>query len=110
MPHSNTQDDWYEGMFIPKGSMIVLPIYAVNRLESNGYKDPAVYNPDRWIGQTRIAAELAGLADYENRDKWPYFPFDVVPGTDSRVHITTATEQEGVFVPACTWRRGPCGV
>ncbi|KAK7732983.1 hypothetical protein SLS57_000927 [Botryosphaeria dothidea] len=70
VPHSNTQDDWYEGMFIPKGSMIVLPIYAVNRLESNGYKDPAVYNPDRWIGQTRIAAELAGLADYENRDNY----------------------------------------
>ncbi|GME35082.1 cytochrome p450 [Neofusicoccum parvum] len=70
VPHCATRDDWYEGMFIPKGSAILLPIHAVHRLESNGYKSPFTYDPDRWIGETRNAANLTGLADYENRDNY----------------------------------------
>ncbi|KAH7058619.1 cytochrome P450 [Macrophomina phaseolina] len=75
VPHCATRDDWYEGMFIPKGSIALLPAWTVHRLESNGYKNPDAYDPDRWIGQTRTAAELAGIADYENRDEEHHYSY-----------------------------------
>lgn len=108
MPHCASRDDWYEGMFIPKGSMVLLPAYAANRLESNGYKDPTAYNPDRYIGETRLAAELAAVADYESRDK--YKPsLRKKAKTDRKIHIITATGPEGASARACTWPIGPCG-
>ena len=27
-PHATTADDWYEGMFIPKGSTIIAPLWS----------------------------------------------------------------------------------
>ncbi|KAI0064320.1 cytochrome P450 [Artomyces pyxidatus] len=49
MPHRSTADDWYEGMFIPAGTICIANVWAINR-------DPAVYgadahcfNPDRFL-------------------------------------------------------------
>ncbi|KAI0056025.1 cytochrome P450 [Artomyces pyxidatus] len=39
VPHSTTEDDWYEGMFIPKGTMCFANFKACNQ-------DPAVYGED----------------------------------------------------------------
>ncbi|KAF8505426.1 cytochrome P450 [Russula emetica] len=36
MPHRSTEDDWYEGMFIPKGTICIPNIWHMNR-------DPEVY-------------------------------------------------------------------
>ncbi|KAK7449178.1 hypothetical protein VKT23_013327 [Stygiomarasmius scandens] len=39
LPHRTTEDDWYEGRFIPKGSVLVPNVWCMNR-------DPEVYGPD----------------------------------------------------------------
>ena len=39
VPHTSDEDAWYEGMFIPKGSILVANIIPCNR-------DPAVYGSD----------------------------------------------------------------
>ena len=39
IPHTSDEDDWYEGMFIPKGSMLVANILSCNQ-------DPTVYGGD----------------------------------------------------------------
>ncbi|KAJ7447294.1 cytochrome P450 [Mycena galericulata] len=39
MQHKSTQDDWYDGYFIPKGTICIPNIWAINR-------DPDIYGPD----------------------------------------------------------------
>ncbi|KAI0066989.1 cytochrome P450 [Artomyces pyxidatus] len=39
MPHRSTEDDWYEGMFIPKGTTCIANVWALNH-------DPALYGAD----------------------------------------------------------------
>ena len=39
LPHLSTKDDWYNGMFIPKGSMMIANVWNLNR-------DPEIYGPD----------------------------------------------------------------
>ncbi|KAH9953974.1 cytochrome P450 [Russula dissimulans] len=38
-PHRSTEDDWYEGMFIPKGTVCIANVWHLNR-------DPKVYGED----------------------------------------------------------------
>lgn len=39
MPHVVTEDDWYDGMFIPKGTVCIANVWHLNR-------DPSIYGPD----------------------------------------------------------------
>ncbi|KAJ7803886.1 cytochrome P450 [Mycena olivaceomarginata] len=39
VPHQSTEDDWYDGYFIPKGTICIANAWAMN-------KDPEVYGPD----------------------------------------------------------------
>ncbi|TFK58798.1 cytochrome P450, partial [Pluteus cervinus] len=42
LPHRLTQDDWYNGYFLPKGTIVVSNIYGINR-------DPDMFpNPDKF--------------------------------------------------------------
>ncbi|OAL22030.1 hypothetical protein AYO20_11266 [Fonsecaea nubica] len=70
LPRSTAEDDWYEGMFIPKGSTVFLPIWAVHHMEREGYDDPFKFNPDRYINHHKLANDYAGSADYKLRDKF----------------------------------------
>lgn len=39
LPHRSTEDDWYNGYFIPKGTLLVPNVWHLNR-------DPDIYGPD----------------------------------------------------------------
>ena len=39
LPHRSTADDWYNGYFIPKGTVCVANVWCLNR-------DPEIYGPD----------------------------------------------------------------
>ncbi|KAI9742375.1 MAG: hypothetical protein M1818_003908 [Claussenomyces sp. TS43310] len=69
LPHQNIEEDYYEGMLIPKGSTIFLPVWALNNSESLGYNDPENFNPDRYLNHPKLANDYAGSADYNDRDK-----------------------------------------
>jgi len=71
LPHMVTQDDEYEGMLIPKGSMIFVGIWAMhhNEKEFPGSND---FNPDRYLKWPKLAPEYAVGADYHNRDHYGY--------------------------------------
>ncbi|EOD47128.1 putative cytochrome p450 protein [Neofusicoccum parvum UCRNP2] len=79
VPHCAKQDDWYNGFLIPKDAMILMPIWAIHRYESNGFENPDQYNPDRYMNHKRLGSELTGIPDYENRDK--YAPPALIPPT-----------------------------
>ncbi|KAF8868368.1 cytochrome P450 [Infundibulicybe gibba] len=49
LPHRVTQDDIYDGYFIPKGTQLVANIWAITH-DSDLYPDPLVFNPSRHLG------------------------------------------------------------
>ncbi|KFA66345.1 hypothetical protein S40285_01293 [Stachybotrys chlorohalonatus IBT 40285] len=48
IPHTSTQDDVYNGYFIPKGS-ILLPNVGHFASDPNTYDDPEVFRPERFL-------------------------------------------------------------
>ena len=49
MPHRSTEDDWYEGMFIPKGTICVANVWELNRDPDIYGEDAAHFNPARYL-------------------------------------------------------------
>ena len=56
-------------MFIPKGSMIFVGIWAIHQNEKL-FPNSDQFNPDRYLGHPGLAAEYAVGPDYNNRDKF----------------------------------------
>ncbi|KAF8823188.1 hypothetical protein HHX47_DHR10000091 [Lentinula edodes] len=49
VPHQSNQDDWYEGYFIPKGTICIANVWSLNRdIEAYG-PDAADFNPRRFL-------------------------------------------------------------
>ncbi|OAG35989.1 hypothetical protein AYO21_09849 [Fonsecaea monophora] len=89
IPHRVAEDDYYEGMLIPKDSTIFIPTWALHHAERFGYDDPYRFKPERYINHPKLANDYAGGADYNNRDKHSPFiltkllwAFDILPGLD----------------------------
>lgn len=49
-PHVASSDDIYDGMFIPKGALLIPNIWLFTHDEAN-YKDPHVFSPERFLGE-----------------------------------------------------------
>ncbi|TVY87600.1 Cytochrome P450 monooxygenase, partial [Lachnellula willkommii] len=58
LPHMSNKDDEYEGMFIPKGSMIFVGIWAIHQNDKI-FSNCDEFNPDRYLGHPGLAAEYA---------------------------------------------------
>ncbi|KAF8885567.1 cytochrome P450 [Gymnopilus junonius] len=48
LPHRSTEDDVYNGMFIPKGSVIVANTRGIT-LDEDVYRDPHKFDPSRYL-------------------------------------------------------------
>ncbi|KAF5360782.1 hypothetical protein D9756_004595 [Leucocoprinus leucothites] len=51
--HATSQDDVYDGYFIPKGSVIVANTWAITR-DLQAYPEPEKFNPDRFLKDGKI--------------------------------------------------------
>jgi len=71
LPHCARQADEYRGFSIPKGSIIILPAWAIQH-SSNWYLDPEKFRPDRFEGYTQTAEHYANSSDYHARDHYGY--------------------------------------
>ncbi|KAJ7283455.1 cytochrome P450 [Mycena rebaudengoi] len=56
VPHRATQDDIYEGYFIPKGSLVLANMHRITH-DPRTYADPFTFNPDRFIDSPGRPAE-----------------------------------------------------
>ncbi|KAF7331776.1 hypothetical protein MKEN_00057500 [Mycena kentingensis (nom. inval.)] len=56
VPHRALRDDVYEGYFIPKGALVIANMHRLTH-DARTYKDPMRFNPDRFIGTEKCAAE-----------------------------------------------------
>lgn len=68
-PHSLAEDDWVDGMLLPKGSDIFINAFGMQHDEKR-FPNP-VFDPDHYEGITTLASELA-VGDWETRDHWAY--------------------------------------
>lgn len=48
VPHRTTEDDVYEGYFIPRGTLIHANHFAISR-DEDMYPDAAEFHPERWL-------------------------------------------------------------
>lgn len=71
MHHAITEDDWYEGMFIPKGSYIILNWWAIN-YDPERFESPNQFKPERYLGYDLPAAAYINCADPYERDHVSY--------------------------------------
>jgi cytochrome P450 len=69
--HFNIEDDWYNGFFIPKNSIIMANWWSIH-FDSKYYKDPDRFMPERWLDYPHSAAKAAALADGTQRDHLTY--------------------------------------
>ncbi|KAL6695447.1 cytochrome P450 [Trichoderma pleuroticola] len=69
--HSTTQDDWYEGHFIPKGAVIVLNWWAIH-MDETRWKDPQRFDPTRYLDDSLTEAESMAQADANLRDHFTF--------------------------------------
>ena len=51
IPHATTQDDWYDGMFIPKGTICIVNIWQCNHDPESYGPDAANFNPERFLDE-----------------------------------------------------------
>ncbi|KAJ5215369.1 m-cresol methyl hydroxylase [Penicillium cinerascens] len=69
-PHAVGQDDWIDGKFIPKGTMIVINTWGLH-MDPSQEHDPAAFVPERFAHHPSLAPEyVAGR--WENRDHYGY--------------------------------------
>ncbi|KAK4033928.1 cytochrome P450 [Parachaetomium inaequale] len=60
-PHATTADDVYKGMFIPKGSTIIAPLWSIH-LNDADFPDPHEFQPERFLGQREYPGTLGHSA------------------------------------------------
>ncbi|KAI9508275.1 cytochrome P450 [Russula earlei] len=51
IPHTPTEDDWYEGMFIPKGTVCVTNLWQCHHDPAAYGNDAAKFNPERFLDE-----------------------------------------------------------
>ncbi|PIA93709.1 O-methylsterigmatocystin oxidoreductase [Cercospora beticola] len=72
--HKSTQDDTYNGYFIPKGSIIHPNLWAIHH-DPQLYPDPFTFNPDRWLSPDFPTTYKEPLTKYPNMNNFSVFGF-----------------------------------
>ncbi|KAI1871228.1 uncharacterized protein JN550_004673 [Neoarthrinium moseri] len=71
MYHASSEDDWYEGHFIPKDSVVVLNWWAIHR-DPSIHSNPDEFQPERYLSKPLTAAEYINVNDASERDHFSY--------------------------------------
>jgi len=69
-PHALAEDDWVDGKFLPKGTVIIVNAWGMHH-DPKRFANPDAFDPDHFAGCTTLAAELANGA-WEKRDHYGY--------------------------------------
>jgi cytochrome P450 len=70
-PHFSTEDFVYNGMYIPKNTVLILNLYAIHHNEEK-YPDPFAFKPERFLGDSLTCAESSKLTNPMDRDHWAF--------------------------------------
>ncbi|KAJ5797968.1 uncharacterized protein N7503_007264 [Penicillium pulvis] len=70
LPHRVREDDWYEGMFIPKDSTLFIATWAIHHTEEL-FPDHDTFDPDRYVDHPKLANDYAGSPEWTSRRLCP---------------------------------------
>ena len=71
-PHQTTKDDWYEGMFIPKGTMCIQNMWHMNRDPEIFGKNPEHFDPGRYLDESGTDAAPGMSTEIKERGHFTY--------------------------------------
>ncbi|OAL34607.1 hypothetical protein AYO20_06024 [Fonsecaea nubica] len=89
-PHATTEDDWYDGYFIPKGSVIMLNWWAIH-FDPKLRENPFTYDPTRFLNDPYTTAEAVNAANPNDRDHYSY-------GAGRRICTGLHVAQNSLFI------------
>jgi cytochrome P450 len=69
-PHRSTEDDWYKGTFIPKGTVCIANVWHLNRDPEIFGKNPDHFDPTRYLDASRNIAP--GMSEIKERGHFTY--------------------------------------
>jgi cytochrome P450 len=69
--HYVIQDDWYEGMFIPKNTIIMLNQWAMH-YNPEEFPEPETFKPERFVNHNLASMDYAALSDINARDHFAF--------------------------------------
>ena len=69
-PHRSTEDDWYEGMFLPKGTICLANVWHMNRDPEIYGKNTEDFDPARYLDESGNIAP--GISDLTKEGHFTY--------------------------------------
>ncbi|USP74116.1 hypothetical protein yc1106_01390 [Curvularia clavata] len=66
-----TADVWIDGKLLPKGSDLIVNIYAIHQ-DPDAHPNPNEFNPGRYLDKPALSDEYAHASDYRDRDHYAY--------------------------------------
>ncbi|KAI1167833.1 putative cytochrome P450 oxidoreductase [Nemania serpens] len=70
-PHALGQDDWVDGKYLPKGTIVILNTWGMH-MDEQVWPDAEKFNPDRYQNHPLLATEYIARGDWEKRDHYGY--------------------------------------
>jgi cytochrome P450 family 619 len=70
-PHALSQDDVVGGYLLPQGTTVFLNVWGLHH-DPAVFPNPDRFDPSRFEGRTKLAADYAASADYAQRDHYIY--------------------------------------
>ena len=70
VPHQSTEDDWYDGMFIPKGTLCLTNVWHMNRDPEIFGKNREHFDPARYLDASGDLA--SGVSDIKEQGHFSY--------------------------------------
>ncbi|KAK3335186.1 cytochrome P450 [Cercophora scortea] len=71
VPHAVTQDDFYNGMLIPKNAGVVNNVWGIH-MDPKRHPEPRRFNPDRYMDDHQSLADAAANPDGTKRDQFTF--------------------------------------
>jgi len=71
VPHAVTQDDYYEGMLIPKNAGVMNNVWGIH-MDPARHPEPRRFNPDRYLSDHQSLADAAANPDASKRDQFTF--------------------------------------
>jgi cytochrome P450 len=112
--HSNMEDDVYRGYHIPKGSTVMVNIWAMSQ-DPRVYPDPHLFMPERFIGKTNLPDSRDMIFGYGRRE-CPGRQFAdsnvwlAIATMTATLHIAKALDGDGKEItPPYEYSEGLCG-
>ncbi|KAL9035720.1 MAG: hypothetical protein Q9214_006454 [Letrouitia sp. 1 TL-2023] len=71
VPHALGKDDEIDGMLLPKGSTVVLNVWAMHH-DKGTWTDPEHFIPERYESYPALASHYAASGEWDKRDHYGY--------------------------------------